>query len=331
MNLGKDDIESAAMDGPLISVVVPVYNVEAYLEECVRSLLRQTYNRLEIILVDDGSSDLSSTICDEFAECDDRVFVCHKRNGGLSDARNHGISLAHGAYLSFIDGDDYLEAGAYEAVVAELESGADIVIFGIELNYCDGRAIKKASNIKRSLVGDQGIVELNTFRGLDVSACNKVYKRSLFEGIEFPVGKHCEDFYIMPKLLDRSSHIIVLPDVFYHYRQRAGSITKGSFFPMDYIHAAEAQLEYVSDVHPDLVSLAQGALGFAHLTHLNYCIRRNLEDEAISVHRKVRQYWRIVVLESRFPLWKRLQYCFACGSLHVYRFIITMRLEGGSK
>lgn len=319
------------MSSPLISVVVPVYNIEAYLEECVRSLLEQTYSNLEIILVDDGSTDLSPALCDKLAEEDERVVVSHKHNGGLSDARNHGMALASGEYLSFIDGDDYLEQGAYEAVMAEFEGAVDIVAFGIELCYDDGRKIRKAPTARRCLGVGQGIVALNTFCGLDVSACNKVYRRSLFEGIEFPTGKHCEDYYIMPRLLDRAIRIVMLPDAFYQYRQRSGSITKGLSFTMDYIYAAESQVEYVSGAHPDLVPLAEGAVGFAYLTYLNFCIKHGLEDEAVIARLKLRRCRRVVAGERRFPLWKRLQYCLACGPLPVYKLLIGPRLKEGSK
>lgn len=319
------------MSNPLISVVVPVYNIEAYLEKCVRSLLDQTYSNLEIILVDDGSTDSSPDLCDKFAIEDERVVVSHKRNGGLSDARNHGIALASGKYLSFIDGDDYLAQGAYEAVVAEFEGAADIVAFGIELCYDDGRKIRKAPAARRCLGMGQGIVALNTFCGLDVSACNKVYRRSLFEGIEFPVGKHCEDYYIMPRLLDRAARIVMLPDAFYQYRQRSGSITKGPSFPMDYIYAAESQVEYVSATRPDLVPLAEGVVGFAYLTYLNFCIKHGLDDEAVIARRELTRYGSVVAGERRFPLWKRLQYRLACGPLPVYRLLIAPRLNGGSE
>lgn len=319
------------MSSPLISVVVPVYNIEAYLEKCVRSLLDQTYSNLEIILVDDGSTDSSPVLCDKLAMEDNRVVVSHKRNGGLSDARNHGIALASGEYLSFIDGDDYLAQGAYEAVMAEFEGAADIVAFGIELCFDDGRKIRKAPAARRCLGMGQGIVALNTFCGLDVSACNKVYRRNLFEGIEFPVGKHCEDYYIMPRLLDRAARIVMLPDAFYQYRQRSGSITKGSSFTMDYIYAANSQVEYVSATHPDLVPLAEGAVGFAYLTYLNFCIKHGLANEAVIARRMLRRYRSVVAGERRLPLWKRFQYLLACGPLPVYRLLIGPRLNGGSK
>ena len=319
------------MSNPLISVVVPVYNIETYLEKCVRSLLDQTYSNLEIILVDDGSTDSSPVLCDKLAEEDNRVVVSHKRNGGLSDARNHGIALASGEYLSFIDGDDYLAQGAYEAVVAEFEGAADIVAFGIELCFDDGRKIRKAPAARRCLGMGQGIVALNTFCGLDVSACNKVYRRSLFEGIEFPVGKHCEDYYIMPRLLDRAARIVMLPDAFYQYRQRSGSITKGPSFTMDYIYAANSQVEYVSATHPDLATLAEGSVGFAYLTYLNFCIKHGLANDAVIARRMLRRYRSVVAGERRFPLWKRFQYLLACGPLPVYRLLIGPRLNGGSK
>ena len=114
----------------MISVVVPIYNVSKYLPKCIESILHSTYKNLEVILVDDGSTDECPTICDDYAKKDSRIKVIHKKNGGLSDARNKGLDIATGEYISFIDSDDYIDADLYESVIKEFDENIDVVVFG---------------------------------------------------------------------------------------------------------------------------------------------------------------------------------------------------------
>lgn len=315
------------MDSPLISVIVPVYNVEDYLLECVESLIGQTYANLEILLIDDGSTDSSPEICEMLQSRDGRVRALHKENGGLSDARNYGVERAIGEYVSFIDGDDYLDGNAFETVVKELAGGADLVAFGIVLDFEDGSHVDKAAHERRVYSGTEGIVALNTFNGFDVSACNKVYRRTLFDNVRFPKGKLCEDFYVMPRIFDLANRIVLLPNPFYHYRQRSGSITKGTSFNMDFINAAEDQLAFLERNHPEISCVGESALGFAYLTYLNFCIDRCTLDDAVLIRNKMRDRCPAVLRCPGLPRWKRLQYLFACISPRVYGRLYALGVE----
>ncbi len=204
-----------------ISIVVPVYNVENYLERCIKSLINQSYQNLEIILVDDGSTDSSGLICKKWAEQDQRIVFVKKQNGGLSDARNAGIKNATGSYLLFVDSDDFIKENIVAVMVQRLqETEADICICDMEYLYDDGR-------VSFSSGGDfdQGNVQENpTLIKINNSACNKLFARYLFEDVQFPVGKYYEDLATVPILLFKAKKIVKVNEVGYIYYQRTGSI-----------------------------------------------------------------------------------------------------------
>lgn len=214
----------------LLSVIVPVYKVEQYLDRCVESIVRQTYHNLEIILVDDGSPDRCPELCDQWAKRDARIRVIHKENGGLSDARNAGIQAASGEYLAFVDSDDYIEREMYETMLAAMgrtDSGI----------ACCGRYVVKG-NEKTSMHGmaqetvfssKDAIRELLLGGAVEESACDKVYRTELFEGLRFPVGEINEDIVIMPALLDRAERVVHVGKSFYYYWQNSSSITRSAY------------------------------------------------------------------------------------------------------
>ena len=176
---------------PQISVIVPVYKVERYLRRCVQSILNQTHSNLEVILVDDGSPDGSGALCDEFAKQDSRVQVIHKDNGGLSDARNAGLSIARGDYVTFVDSDDWIEPDAYEAMLALAEeSGAQLVCAGrYDEDETTGQITVGLCPEKRELISDkEALRRILRWDNMDSSACDKLYARALFRDIRYPVG-----------------------------------------------------------------------------------------------------------------------------------------------
>lgn len=215
----------------LISVVVPVYNVEACLNRCVESLVSQTYTNLEIILVDDGSKDGSGALCDRWTAHDPRIKTIHKENGGLSSARNAGIDIAAGDYIGFVDSDDYVELDMYEIMHdAICSSGKKIACCGRIVHLSDTwekrmytlpakREYDKAESIKRVLLGDQ----------IDVAAWDKLYVREVFDSIRYPVGKISEDSSIIMELLDCSNGVVHVGTPLYHYVFRSDSISKSSY------------------------------------------------------------------------------------------------------
>lgn len=220
----------------MLSIIVPVYNVKEYLDECILSIINQTFTDLEIILIDDGSTDGSSDICDSYAEKDKRIRVIHQPNKGLSGARNTGLQQIHGEWIAFVDSDDFLDHHMYETMILESEkSMADLVVCGVQTFYTEaGNKVIKgrlpAADI--SSVCDEKeywiIYDQKGSMTCDV-VWNKIYRRSLLEGIEFPEGKYCEDVFVMHHILSKCGGICMMPDCFYWYRLRDDSIMHEKF------------------------------------------------------------------------------------------------------
>ena len=217
-----------------ISVVVPVYKVEKYLRRCVESILSQTYENLEIILVDDGSPDDCGKLCDEFAAIDSRVKVIHKKNGGLSSARNAGIAAATGTYIGFIDSDDYIAPDMYEKLCAALEENrADISICNYlyvdENTDAVDEQMRQCSPLHDEVLSrEQALRKLNASQdgySFYVTAWNKLYKRELFADCLFREGWIHEDEFLVHHIFSRCERIAVMEAPLYYYVQRMGSIT----------------------------------------------------------------------------------------------------------
>ena len=213
-----------------ISVIVPVYNVGAYLPECVRSIREQTHRNLEILLVDDGATDGSGELCDVWAAEDDRIRVIHQENGGLSAARNSALDVATGDFIGFVDGDDWVSPDFFEHLLRALrESGAEISICGYRRVYPGGHRDVRPSG-KQLLSAQEAIARFMTrCDGIRENMFTSLYARHLFEGIRFPVGRVYEDVATKYRLMERAERISVIPDCIYFYRQRSGSITQIPF------------------------------------------------------------------------------------------------------
>ncbi len=218
---------------PKISVIVPVYNVENYVERCLNSIIGQTYDNLEIIVVNDGSTDNSETICRRIANQNDRIKVFSKENGGLSDARNYGLDRATGEYISFIDSDDYISPFFYETAVDRIRKyNADIVSvnwlsFNNDTNV---EHVENKNDAKEYVYHDSEIISnylvSRNRRIIDHSACIKVYKSSLFKNLRFPKGKYHEDLFLTYKLLDNArTYVFVDLPLYFYYRGNTNSIT----------------------------------------------------------------------------------------------------------
>ena len=216
---------------PKISVIVPVYMVEKYLNRCVVSILEQTYNDFELILVDDGSPDGCGEICDKYAKEDKRVKVIHKQNGGLSEARNFGLDRSSGAYITFVDSDDWIEKEYLEVLYQNIiNNNADISVVNLHKEY-DGRR-EDPSEISTGLYS--GIDSMRFFYDINMAtcanvACAKLYKRELFEKIRYPVGRLYEDAFTTYKLFCSAEKVYFSNADLYCYYQRCGSIMNNSF------------------------------------------------------------------------------------------------------
>lgn len=210
-------------EGRLVSVIVPVYNVEKYLSRCLKSLTDQVYKSIEIIVVDDGSTDKSSAIAERFAHHDNRIRVFHKRNGGQGSARNVGLDNAKGDYYCFVDSDDWVDKDYVLKMVSCLEANnADIVMCGVERVWDNGTRVRnKISNNKEYVVPD---VHQFLFHASYVS-CDKIYKKELFNNLRYSEIRTFEDYATIPLVLARAKKIIGIPDTLYYYFWRVNSTT----------------------------------------------------------------------------------------------------------
>ena len=212
-----------------ISIIIPVYNVENYLKRCLESIVNQTYKNLEIILVDDGSTDNSGKICDEYKEKDKRIIVIHKENGGLSDARNAGIDIATGNYIGFIDSDDFADVRMYEILLNNLKStNSDISICNL-YKFSNEKEIYKTEEIEKLTVYDRKNFFENMYNDLLVSvlAWNKLYKKEIFSDIRYPKGKIIEDAAILHYIIGKCDKIVITNLELIYYFCRDNSILSG--------------------------------------------------------------------------------------------------------
>ena len=218
---------------PLISIIVPIYNIAEYASECIQSLINQTYKNIEIILVDDGSTDHSPAICDEFAEQDERIKVIHKRNGGLSDARNAGLDVATGEYIGFVDGDDWVDEDMYETLYHLIyEHQADISICTHYTELPNRTKVKYKSKKTKIFSSQKAIATLIEDKIIQNYIWEKLFKRELFTELRFPVGWSFEDIALCYKIFHKARKIVLLQTPKYHYRTRPGSITNSTRNPL---------------------------------------------------------------------------------------------------
>lgn len=243
------------MNTPLITVIVPVYNVEKYLNKCVDSIINQTYQNLEIILVDDGSTDRSGTICDAYATKDSRIVVIHKENGGLSDARNAALDITKGEYITLVDSDDSV-TDDYVAYMYFLliENKADISVCELKKIYSDADVLDVCQDNVEILSGCEALEHLLYQRKVAPCAVCKLYRREFFEEIRYPKGMHYEDLATIYKVLHKCDKIVLGKEQKYYYYQRSNSIMNDTFNPkkMHRIHVANELKKYVDKYYPQL-------------------------------------------------------------------------------
>ena len=246
------------MKKPLISIIVPVYNVEEYLAECVDSLLSQDYESIEIILVDDGSLDRCGRICDEYANTYTNIVTLHKANGGLSDARNFGMRYAKGDLICFVDSDDYVSENYISHLYEAIEStDSDLAIswFKCVFDYEGNKNNEPIKGLKK--VSSKECLEKLLYQdGVETSAWGKLYKKKLLSGLEYPKGKLYEDIPVTVETIIRAESVSIIRNVDYYYRQRRNSIQYQSFNirKLDCITHINDMRKRIESVYPDLES-----------------------------------------------------------------------------
>ena len=262
-----------------VSIVVPVYNVEKYIEKCLDSIINQSFSNIEIILVDDGSTDNSGKICDIYEKKDTRIKVIHKKNGGLSDARNYGIEVATGEFISFIDSDDYIEENMIERLYESCKKDeSDISCCAKILEYDNGKKEKRNNKENFCITNIEALGKMFIFDDIDNSACDKLFSKKLFTDIKFPVGNYYEDIATIYKVFMKAKKISHIIDVCYHYIMRENSISNKKFDirQIDMIKFSKKSSVEVSKKYPDI---KQQANSFYYLNLINIIIKiKNADD-----------------------------------------------------
>lgn len=240
----------------LISIIVPVYNLETYLRKCIESIQKQTYTNLEIIIIDDGSTDNSPGICDELAEKDSRIKVFHKLNGGISSARNFGISVTSGDYILFVDSDDYIEENLCQKVINVFEEqNVDIVIFNSDIVDENGNSIGsiKSNCYDKVLNREEALKRLIQHEFSDYF-WNKAYKKHLFNGITIPEGYYMEDMATTYKLFLNAEKIYCINEKLHNYLKRQNSIVNAVSLKLinDTFVAQISRYNHLKDIYPEI-------------------------------------------------------------------------------
>ena len=310
----------------LISVIVPVYNIESeYLERCIKSICNQTYKNLDIILVDDGSTDGSGEICDRFAQEDERVRVFHKENGGSSSARNLGIKEAKGEYIGFIDSDDYIEPDMYELLAGAVEK-YDAPMAQISRDEIDEQGNRMPDicippKEELRISSEDMMRELLMHRG-DCSYCTRITHKALFADREFPVGKLNEDFYLLTHMLTDITHLVILPKQCYHvfYRMNSNSRKKDkndfSRVFTDIVDNADMVTRLVEDKYPALLPVA---MRFGFFQRLDYLLHIPIAQMT-----KENGFYKNVVSYLRRNVWKMLTNSYLTKKNKIYLLLLTL-------
>lgn len=290
----------------LISVIVPVYKVEKYLNKCIESIVNQTYKNLEIILVDDGSPDECGKICDNYAQKDMRIKVIHKENGGLSDARNAGINISNGKYISFIDSDDYIDLEYIELLYKTIKKDkSDMAISSHKVIYENGTILEKATKEESILEPKEVLKRILYDDGIDLSAWAKLYKIELFEEIRYPKGRLFEDAATTYKLVDKCKKISIISKSTYNYIIRGNSITNVNFSEkkMDLIISTEEMCNYIKKKYPDLEEAANRRLMYAYLSTLTQLIKSNKRNKSVKkrLYGYIKQNSKMILKDKNVP------------------------------
>lgn len=292
----------------LIEIIVPVYNVEWYLPRCVESLIHQTYERLRIWLVDDGSTDNCPSICDEYALRDPRVVVMHKRNGGQSSARNAALDRIfslpeerRGEWVAFVDSDDWVEPDFIEFLLGlQGRTGADAVQCGHWISYSDEREVDKDRAHRRCAMDSKQAMESVLRNGAwDVTVWNKLYRVDLLDGLRFPEGCYYEDHAIAPLLVRRIALAAVDMEPKYHYMQRYDSTANGTSWTdrkYDLLPVSDEMAHCALESHPGLAAAARERGVFARLSTLSQMVNTGHVDRP-----RIREMRRFVA-ENALPV-----------------------------
>lgn len=312
-------------NNPLVTVIVPVYKVEPYLRRCLDSIVNQTYKNLEIILIDDGSPDNCGVICDEYAEIDKRIKVIHKKNGGLSSARNVGLDVFKGEYVSFVDSDDVVSLDMIEYLYDLIsDNNAEISVCLHEIVRDNHRWISFKNVNNQTVTPKECIKKLLYNDGVDTSAWAKLYKASLFNNVRYPQGKLFEDIATTYKLFFNANRIALGNEAKYSYILRNSSIVGSSFNEkkLDLLEMTDEMGRNVLNVYPDLSKAVLRRRVYARFSTLNQlarCVDRKKEKNCII--KFIKDNTREILLNNEVCLKDKVASILLNVNYNLYKFI----------
>lgn len=292
--------------GELISVIVPIYKVEDYLDRCIKSIVEQTYSNLEIILVDDGSPDQCPKLCDEWATKDQRIKVIHKKNGGLSDARNAGMKVMTGDYISYIDSDDWIAKDMYERMLEYIKKE--------QADICECDFVRTSRKVKNtSKKQDEQIISLDKEKALQAVVeekiqpvvWNKLYRKEIVNTLCFEVGKYNEDEFFTYKAIEKADKIVKISYVGYYYFFREDSIINEAYTirRLDGLDARYERMKYLKK-YPKIYGIAKRQLVFNCMYHYQKGLQFLSGKELKELKKKVKRiYYDIPIVKEDIQLY----------------------------
>lgn len=312
----------------MVTVIVPVYNVKEYLCRCVDSIIKQTYKDIDVVLVDDGSTDGSGQICDELSIEDTRVRVIHKPNGGLSSARNAGIEAAHGEYIMFVDSDDWLHPRMVELLYDDINE------HHVNLAMCE---MVRTSNEHNEDIEDVGSIGMDGkdvlrqfLRGRWITACAKLYRRHVWNEVRFPVGLNNEDYATLPHIFDRCESIAYRQSKLYHYYIHEGSICRSGLteHSFDEFQTGQLVLAYCQVHHPQWEHLALFNLTASIIKLTGECIT---SGKYLDRYEQMREYYlahKSAILKNPAlgVQYKPFLWCLGCSRVIYKWFVVVYNL-----
>lgn len=310
-----------------VSVIVPIYKVEKYIKECIESIINQSYKNLEIILIDDGTPDNCGIICDDYSIIDKRIRVIHKKNGGLSSARNAGLDIATGGYILFVDSDDTISTNMiFEMVEVSQKYNADIVCCDFGIN-----SLKKCTDSEQKIYAmskEQAIINLFDEVGYKFYAWNKLYKSEILKNIRFPEGRIYEDIKTIYLAFKQANNIVYLKKELYAYRIRQDSITNSEFSNKiyDLVHSINFVINDIQKEKSLYKNTISGYIRYYCYFINNALINNsNIKEELNYIRKIIRSNLFTIILTNKISISRKVQFIILLMNKNLYKKLLILK------